>query len=111
VDRSTLLAAFGEHIESLPLEDRAPQWLSGHLIEFIMRALKDALDALGGVEEVVKFAEEAYTKYVTPIDLPGIPNFIEPAVDKAAIAVISAVIRAAYAQAEDPVGLPPTDLE
>ena len=60
----------------------------------------DMLQELGidSVDEIVEAAEELFDRFIRPIDLPGIPNFIEPAVDRALKSAISAAIRAAATQ-------------
>lgn len=50
------------------------------------------------VEQVVAIVQAAYDKYVAPIDIPGIPNTIEPMFDQAIRNLIGPLVRAALAE-------------
>lgn len=53
---------------------------------------------LGGIDATVAAAQGAYDAYVTPVDLPQVPNFIEPTVDSAAKYLIGVILRVAWEQ-------------
>ena len=58
------------------------------LVEFIGRAILIAkefqgLDGEALREKVILAAERFYEEIIVPIDIPGVPNIIEPLVDKA----------------------------
>lgn len=58
------------------LLDRIREWLNGLDI------------ALPPKPEFLRIVGEAYDKYVAPIDIPGVPNLVEPWVDSALKAIV-----------------------
>ena len=58
------------------------------MIEFIGKAIGIAKELRGLTgdelkEKVIEAAEKFYEEVIVPIDIPGVPNIIEPLVDKA----------------------------
>ncbi len=47
-------------------------------------------------EQVLKIAGDAYDRYVAPIDIPGVPNFVEPEFDLMAKALFLRAVSAVY---------------
>jgi hypothetical protein len=68
------------------------------IFAFVIDEIDDAIDSVG-VETVVAEVDRLYLEFVAPIDVPWIPNIIEPAViDAPARKLIAAVIRRAHAR-------------
>jgi hypothetical protein len=64
----------------------------------LIDGIDDAIDSVG-VEVVVAEVDRLYVEFVAPIDIPWIPNIIEPAViDAPARQLLAAVIRRAHAR-------------
>jgi hypothetical protein len=64
----------------------------------LIDGIDDAIDSVG-VEVVVAEVDRLYVEFVAPIDIPWIPNIIEPAViDAPARQLIAATIRRAHAR-------------
>jgi hypothetical protein len=64
----------------------------------LIDGIDDAIDSVG-VETVVAEVDRLYVEFVAPIDIPWIPNIIEPAViDAPARQLLAAVIRRAHAR-------------
>lgn len=96
------VADFGTFIESQPAGIRQPQTLAGPIVEFFVPQLDQLIHQLGGIDMFIDTAQKAYDQYVTPIDLPGIPNLIEPAVDAAARHAIGVILRAIHDRIHKP---------
>ena len=54
---------------------------AGSLLEKVKEWLKSVAGPLPTKEIVLKVVGEAYDAFVAPIDIPGIPNLIEPRID------------------------------
>jgi hypothetical protein len=54
----------------------------GALLDQVLEFLKGLNVSLPDKDTFLKMVGEAYDVYVAPIDMPGIPNWIEPAVDR-----------------------------
>lgn len=91
------LSAILAEISELPAAERSPYWLSGWISEQFLAHLDGLIHALGGIDAVCAAASAAYTAYVQPLDLPGVPAMIEPAVDEALKRAIEQGLRAAHA--------------
>jgi hypothetical protein len=84
--KKQFIAEFGTYLDEVPDEaSNQRHWLIGYALEFFKARLKDLYASLGNdkaaVEDTVR---AAYRKYLAPIDIPGVPNFVvEPMVDKA----------------------------
>jgi hypothetical protein len=79
------VSQFGLALEKIPDAHRQQaHWLFGYVIEWFGEHGRELVASLGGRDAVVAATEAAYHKYITPIDIPGVPNFvIEPMVDNA----------------------------
>jgi hypothetical protein len=53
------------------------------LVKWASTLTDDAIDALGGQAAVVPQVEALYDQYIAKIDIPTIPNLLEPMVDEA----------------------------
>jgi hypothetical protein len=82
MSQADFLSALGTHIDGLPAEDKQPHWLSGHLVEYVLRGLDDFVHKLGGIDILETALRTAYRQYVAPFDLPYVPNTLEPIVDQ-----------------------------
>lgn len=60
----------------------------GALLDKIREWLKSVSGALPPKDEFLKFVGAAYDTYVAPIDIPGVPNMVEPWVDSALKAIV-----------------------
>lgn len=81
------------------LEDVKPSHAA--LLDSILKTVARLLQENGvtvSVDTVVAAAKQAYDKYVAPLDVPGIPNFVEPAFDAAVWMACEQGIRAIYAR-------------
>lgn len=87
-----------DFVASLPAGERGPFDIAKRLAEFFVGQLGPLVERLGGIDAVVRIAEQAYDAYVAPLDLPGVPNLLEPQVDSALRLALGAALRAAYAQ-------------
>lgn len=54
----------------------------GEVLHATAVAAGNLVDPVAGKEELIQAAESIYAEYVAPIDLAGVPNLIEPFVDK-----------------------------
>lgn len=66
------------------------------LLAFIAENLKSLVDESGGIEKLVQEVETFYRGYIAPLDIPGVPNILEPAVDTALLRIITATVRRLY---------------
>lgn len=82
MSQQEFLAGLGTHIDGLPQEDHQPQWISGHILEYVLKELDSFVHSLGGIDIVEAAARAGYRQYVAPFDLPYVPNVVEPAVDQ-----------------------------
>lgn len=72
---ATIPAELSAHLQGLPAD---PNIRTAALIDWgFVRIMDQAIDAIG-VESVVSAAQAAFEKYVVPLDIPGIPNEMEP---------------------------------
>lgn len=63
------------------------------ILDFLRNHADDAIDTIG-VDAAIKFAHDLYDRFVAPIDIPFVPDLLEPTViDGPAKALIAAVIR------------------
>lgn len=86
-------------VESLSVSETGGGQMAaaGSLIERLRDFLGAARVSLPPKEEFLKIVEEAYTTYVAPIDIPGVPNIVvEPWVDKMILAVLLQQASALY---------------
>ncbi len=60
----------------------------GMLLEKIREFLSTLKIALPPKNEFMKIVGDAYDLYVAPIDIPGVPNLVEPWVDNALKAIL-----------------------
>lgn len=60
----------------------------GALLDKIRDFLKSISGALPPKEDFLKVVSQAYDTYVAPIDIPGVPNLVEPWVDSALKAIV-----------------------
>jgi hypothetical protein len=96
VPQAAFVANLESHLSALPVTDRSPLAIVSRLVEFIVPQLDQLVHALGGIDAVISHVHAAYDRWVTPIDIPGIPNLIEPAVDAAAKNLIGKALRATH---------------
>ena len=61
---------------------------AGALLDRLRELLGGSSLPLPSRDQVLQMVGGAYDKYVAPLDLPGVPNFIEPWVDSALRAVV-----------------------
>lgn len=61
---------------------------AGALLDKLKEALSQLNIPLPPKDQVLAMVSEAYDAYVAPIDLPGVPNIVEPWVDSAIKAVV-----------------------
>lgn len=62
------------------------------LVDWAMTQVDSAIDAVG-VEEVIRVALDLYKTHIVPLDIPLVPNILEPAVDEAIKLMIAKLIR------------------
>ena len=96
MSQPSFAASLDGHLASLSASDRSPFAIGGRLLEFIGPILDQSVHALGGIDAVISHAHAAYDKFCVPLDIPGIPDIAEPAVDAAAKALIAKALRAAH---------------
>lgn len=60
----------------------------GALIDRIKEVLSSLTIPLPPKDEFQRMVADAYDKYVAPIDIPGIPNLVEPWVDSALKSIV-----------------------
>ena len=83
------------------------------IIAWAKHAIDDVIDA-AGVETIVSHAVALYDRYVAPVDVPWIPDLLEPTLlDLPAKQLLAIVIRG-FAELvdvddESPTGQPPVD--
>ena len=71
------------------------------IIEWAKARVDDGLDSVG-VENVVERANLLYDSYVAPVDIPWVPDALEPAmIDAPAKQILAALIRAFAKWADD----------
>lgn len=96
--RGQFLATIGERIASRLRGAKSPspfdvqQEIAHHAIEVLGYAGVDRVD------EIVAAAKAAWDKYFVPLDLPGIPNAIEPMVESLMWNTLEAMIRSLAAR-------------
>lgn len=74
--------AFGKETFAIEGDFGDNQFLAaGSLLDKVKSWLASIVGPLPSKADVLKFVGEAYDDYVAPLDLPGVPNFIEPRVD------------------------------
>lgn len=73
--------------------------LSGKLIDKV-RDLLSEID-LPPREVVLNAVRNVYAQYVAPVDLPGVPNAIEPWVDQAILAIVLRAVNGMYDRIEN----------
>jgi len=69
----------------------------GQIYDFLVDYGWELIRRLGvdSCDDVIRLFEDFYQKVIRPIDLPGIPNFIEPAADTALMESVSALLKQA----------------
>jgi hypothetical protein len=71
------------------------------LLDWARRSIDDAIDS-AGLNNITKQADELYDAYVAPLDIPGVPDFVERTlVDPAAKRILTAIIRGFYDLVDD----------
>lgn len=84
------------------------------IVDWARKAIDDVFDA-AGVETIIAQAHALYDQYVVPIDVPWVPDVLEPlAIDRPAKQLLAAMIRGFYdlvddeddAQVDDPTDAP-----
>ncbi len=78
-----------------------PTALQPIIIDIVAGDIREFVEKMGGIEATIAAAQAAYKKFVVPIDLPGIPNFVEPTVDAAFLYAIGIVLKAAWMKLEE----------
>jgi len=68
--------------------------IASDLVEYGTQIIRDL--GCGHREEIVVAAKDTYRKHVRPIDLPGIPNFIEPQVDDQLESIVIILLNKAF---------------
>jgi hypothetical protein len=71
---------------------------AGSLIDKVKSWLSSIVGPMPSKEEVLKVVGEAYDAYVAPIDLPGVPNLIEPRIDAMLRVVVLVAVGKIYDQ-------------
>lgn len=66
------------------------------LLTNITGSLAELMERYGGIEAIIATVEEFYDRVVAPIDLPYLPNLVEPRIDAAIRAQIRPLLLAAY---------------
>ncbi len=85
------LQAFADNLDTLPpvAEIRLVA-----IVDFITKPIDDLIHEAGGIDPFCLKIRELYDRYISPVDVPWVPNVLEPAViDTPAKALIEAVIR------------------
>lgn len=90
-----LIATVGARIKA-GIGSKAPLEIPAIIVGLFTNDMKTIVNSLGGIDATIAAAQKAYNVYVAPIDLPEVPNFIEPTVDHAISYVIGVIIRAAW---------------
>lgn len=90
------IQALSSHLDALPpvAEVRLVA-----IIEFITKPIDDLIHEVGGIDQFCLKVRELYDKYIAPVDVPWVPNTLEPAlIDTPAKAILEAVIRRLHEQ-------------
>jgi len=93
--QALIFRRIADDVESHPSKD--PFSLGKAILEAVGRILQETGLAVD-LEQIVAAAKQAYDQYVTPIDLPLVPNFVEPAIDALIWKAIEMGIRAIAAR-------------
>lgn len=88
---SPQFAAMSDQLQAAPAGSRLLT-----LFQLALGGLDAAIDAVG-IDVVCAQFEALYDAYVTPLDIPGIDDRIEPAIDAAIKGTLVAMIRKAHA--------------
>jgi hypothetical protein len=64
------------------------------ILKFARGLTDDVIDSMGGNSAVAEYVKSLYVQYVVPLDLPGVPNLLEPMVDEAIKGLIVTLINA-----------------
>lgn len=95
---------FEAHLASLPPE---AETRFASLIVFACQEVHALTDQFGGIDAFVAWEKQLYDQYIAPVDVPWVPNVMEPAViDMPAKMLLESLTRRAYAKGV-PL-LPPT---
>lgn len=68
--------------------------------QLVKEAVSNGIELNLNVETVIATAKAAYDKFIAPIDIPFVPNALEPAVDAKIWEVAEKVIRSMFVSAE-----------
>ena len=68
----------------------------GRMNELVKEAVSNGIELNLNVETVVATAKQVYDKFIAPIDIPFVPNVIEPAVDAKIWEMAEALIRSMF---------------
>jgi hypothetical protein len=71
---------------------------AGSLVDQVKKWLSSLVGQLPSKDEVLKMVGEAYDQFVAPLDLPGVPNLIEPRIDALLRVVVLVAIGKFYDQ-------------
>ena len=99
--QSDLLADFQQRAASASQYGAANKYaealaLNVDLVNLIRSLTKDAIDNLGGIEAVKEIIGGIYDTYIAPLDIPGIPNLVEPAFDRILRAAVLRLVDTVY---------------
>jgi hypothetical protein len=87
---------FEAHLAALPPE---AETRFAAMLVFACQQVHTLADQMGGIDAFVLWEKQLYDVYVVPIDVPWIPNVLEPAIiDAPAKQIIEAATRRAYAR-------------
>lgn len=71
------------------------------ILELALLNLRELVNQSGGIEPAIAIVQKAYNDYVAPIDIPTIPNIVEPMFDKAISYALGVMIRSAWDRIKD----------
>lgn len=71
------------------------------ILELALLNLRELVNQSGGIEPAIAIVQKAYNDYVAPLDIPTIPNVIEPMFDKAISYALGVMIRSTWERIKD----------
>lgn len=77
---------------SLAAAPKSAELRAGIIDDFIREPIDDLIDSIG-LEPFIAQVNMLYDQYVAPLDIPWVPNIVEPAVDQAVKSFLGHVIR------------------
>jgi hypothetical protein len=72
------------------------------LIQIASECLVELVEKAGGKVEAIAIIQKTYMDYVAPLDIPIIPNFIEPSIDRAIAVAIGVLFSAVIDKLPEP---------